>query len=130
MGYFWNSTINRCEGKSGHIIRKQIRIIVSLFFIIIFNIQLYNIILIQQQLSNTLKVFKSETSFFFKIKNACQDTVDLIVQLNVLIHYTDTDVKDIVTVAITRVMYQQDVEQSHQVFYKSERYSVEILKKC
>lgn len=66
---------------------------------------------------------------FFLIKNACQDTVDLIVQLNVLIHYTDTDVKDFVTVAITRVMYQQDVEQSHQVFYNSERYSVEIFLK-
>lgn len=44
--------------------------------------------------------------------NACQDTVDWIVQLNALILHTDIDAKDIATVAMTCVMSQQDVEQS------------------
>lgn len=43
---------------------------------------------------------------------------------DVLILHMEADVKDIVTVTMTRVMYLQDVKSLQQVFYNSGRYCV------
>lgn len=68
------------------------------------------------------------TKSYISIKCVCQDTVGLIVQIYVHILHMGTDVKDIVTVAIPRVMYPQAVKPLQQVFlYFKENAAAYIL---